>query len=188
MCTPQTLAASSAGLNVIGNFVNYFAIQSAHHAAVQAANLNYNMKAQQVEQQNVQLSQAQSEQSVTNAVKLAQNFGHIATSASALGLGSSSTQQMLNANRAGFNRTVGITDRNFDARRTALQTDLTGATIQRSTEISNAPHTNLGMLALGVAKSAVGGASDYAAMGGKFGMTPAGGSGQGYTGDGNGEW
>lgn len=170
-------AGANAGLGMVGNVVNYFAVQSAHHAAVQAANLNYNMKSQQVDQANVQLSQQQSENAVTNAVKYAQGFGRIATSASALGLGRSSTGQLLNANSAGYNRTTGIMDRNYDARRTSLQTELTGATIQRSTEISNAPHTNLGMLALGLAKSAAGGAADYAAMGGKFGLTPAGGNG-----------
>lgn len=161
-------------MSVIGNVVNYFAIQSAHHAAVQAANLNFNMKQQQADRENVQIGEQQTENNLTDAVKYAQNFGRIASSASALGLGVYSTRQLIGNNAAGFNRTLGINDRNADNARANLQTQLTGASIQRSTEISNAPHTNLGMLALSIGKSVTGGATTYADLGGKFGATPAG--------------
>lgn len=159
---------------MVGNVMNYFAIQSAHHAAVQAANLNYNMKAQAVGQKNVQLGEQETEANLTNAVRTAQGFGRIAASASSLGLGAFSTRQLVGNNAAGSNRSLGITTRNAAQARTALQTELTGASIQRSTEISNAPHTNLGMLALSLTKSAVGGATTYADLGGKFGSTPVG--------------
>jgi len=175
MCSPLlAVAGASAGLGVISNVVNYFAIQSAHHATVQAANLNYNMKAQAVDQKNVQLGEQETEANLTNAVRTAQGFGRIAVSATALGLGQYSTRQLIGNNAAGSNRSLGITTRNADQARTGFQTELTGASIQRSSEIANAPHTNLGMLALGIGKSLVGGAADYAALGGKVGMTPVG--------------
>lgn len=175
MCSPQALGGAQAGLGIIGNVMNYFSIQSAHHAAVQAANLNYNMKSQQVDQQNVQIGQQETEQNLTDAVKQAQTFGRIATSASALGLGQYSSRQLVGDEAAGYNRHLGLNTRNALQARQNLQTELTGASIQRSTEISNAPHTNLGVLALSIGKSAVGGASTYADLGGKYGMTPEGG-------------
>lgn len=186
MCSPQLAAAGGqAGMSMIGNVVNYFAIQSAHHAAVQAANLNFNMKAEQADKQNVQIGQQETEQNLTDAVKQAQSFGRIAVTASALGLGDYSTRQLTAATYAAHNRNLGINTRNADQARGNLQTELTGASIQRSTEISNAPHTNLGQLALSLGKSAAGGATTYADLGGKFGMTPAGGPGlPGGTGDG----
>lgn len=174
-------AASQTALSMVGNVVNYFGIQSAHHAAVQAANLNYNEKSAQADQQNVQLSEQETETNLSDAVKQAQGFGRIATSASALGLGAFSTHQLLSDNAAAYNRSIGITERNADQSRANLQTELTGASIQRSTEISNAPHTNLGMLALSLGKSAAAGATSYADLGGRFGVTPAGGSGSGLS-------
>lgn len=175
MCTPGAIGGAQAGLGIIGNVMNFLSIQSAHHAAVQAANLNFNQKSAQVDRENVQLGEQQTENNLTDAVKYAQNFGRIASSASELGLGAYSTRQLIGNNAAGFNRTLGINDRNAANARTNLQSQLTGASIQRSTEISNAPHTNLGVLALSIGKTVVGSASTYADLGGKFGATPVGG-------------
>lgn len=188
MCTPQAGGIAQGVVGVTTAFVNYFAIQSAHHAAVQAANLNYHAKAEQVERENVQLSEQQGQNNLSTAVQQAQAFGRIATSAGALGLGAYSSHQMFSADAAAYNRTLGITDKNYANKRTNLQAELEGAGVQRNVDISNAPHTNLGMLALGVAQGAVGGMNTYASMGGRYGVTPVGGGKTAYSGDGNGEF
>lgn len=175
MCLPlPALAAGAAtATSALSSVVNYFGTQSAHHAAVGAANLNYSMAEQQAGRQNVQLSEQASETSLTDAVQRAREFGQIATSAGDLGLGASSEHQLLSASAAGYNRTLGIEDTNVANQRANIQTNLTGASIQRSTAIASAPRTNLLKLGLDLVGAGSQGLGVYGALGGTVGIKPA---------------
>lgn len=168
------VGAITAGLGAASSLMGFFGAQSARSAAIKSANLNFAAKDEQAQRENVQLSGQQTEQSLTDAVSYAQSFGRIATSASALGLGQATTHQMISANAAGYNRTLGIQDRNFGTKRQNIQSELEGASLQRSSAIASAPKANLGSLALGLAGNALSGLTTYAALGGKFGVQPAG--------------
>lgn len=173
MCSPAIAGGLQAGVGVVSSIYNYFGTQAAHHSAVEAANLNYNMKAQQVGQENTQLSENQSQQSLADSVKYAQSFGQIANSASAMGLGASSEHGLLTSRAAGYNNLVGVEDTNLANKRQALGADLTGASIAKSEQIAQAPKENLFELGLNMASSAAGGAQLYGNLGGRFGLQPA---------------
>lgn len=171
---PLAAAAASSAASAGSAIMSYFGAQSAHHAAVQSANLNYNAKLEQSQRENVQLSEQEGQNNLTSAVQQAQAFGRIATSAASLGLGQYSTHQVLSADAATYNRTMGINDQNYDNKRVNLQTEMEGAGLQRNSEIAAAPRSNLGSLALGLIGSAGQGASTYAAVGGRFGVQGTG--------------
>jgi hypothetical protein len=175
MCVPLVAAAAlaSTAVGAASSIYGYFGAQAAHHSAVEAANLNFNMKSQQVGQENSQLSENQSQQSLTDSVRYAQSLGQIANSASAMGLGASSTHQLLSARTAGYNNLIGTEDTNLENKRNALGGDLTGASIQRSVQIAQAPKENLFQLGMGLVGNAAQGASMYGSLGGRFGISPA---------------
>lgn len=167
------VAAISGGIGALGSIATFLGTQSAHHAAVQTANLNYAAKDEQTQRENVQTSQQQTEQNLTDAVKQAQTFGQVATSASALGLGQFSSNQLLTTSAVAYNRTLGINAANYDNKRANIQTELQGASLKRSSDIAAAPKANLGTLALSLAGNALSSVSTYGALGGKFGVKPA---------------
>lgn len=192
MCAPLLLAAApaalsalggasgvgmaTAGLGAVSSIMGFFGQQAARSAAIKSANLNFAAKDEQAQRENAQLSEQQTEQSLTDAVSYAQSFGRIATSASAQGLGQYSSHQLISANAAGYNRTLGIKDKNYDNKRLGIATDLEGAHMQRSSAIAAAPKANLGSLAMSLAGNALQGVSTFAALGGKFGVPAAGGA------------
>lgn len=173
--SPSAIGAATAGVGALGSIAGFFGAQSAHHAAVQSANLNYAAEDQKAQLENSQLSSQQSEGALTDAVAEAQAQGRIAASASSLGLGVYSSHALFSEAAAGYNRTIGINDANYSNQRAGIQTDLEGASLRRSSAIAAAPRANLGTLALGLAGNVLQGASVFAAAGGKFGVAPAGG-------------
>lgn len=189
MCAPLLLAAIPAAISAVGgasgvaaittgvgalsSVMGFFGAQQAHHAAAVAADRNYAAADEKAQREGVLTSAQATETNLSDAVTYAQSFGRIATSAASLGLGQYSVSGALNANAAAGNRKIGIEDTNAATKRTQIQTDLEGASLQRSSALANAPRANLGSLALSLAGNALQGASTYASLGGKFGVAPA---------------
>lgn len=177
MCEPATLttlALVAGGASAAKTVMGFIGQQQAASANKKAANLNYNLKVEQASRQNAQLSEQQTQTALTDAVTIAQNFGRIATSASSLGLGRTTAHRLLGVAATGANRALAANEANYANKRVDLQTELTGASIQRSSQIASVPSPTYGELALNLIGDAADTASNYAALGGKFGVKAVG--------------
>lgn len=166
--TPGIIGAASAGLGAISAVASYAGGISAHDAAKKAANLNYSQKLGAINQSNVQLSQEQSEDTASGAIKQAQSFGRIAASASSLGLGASTMTPFLNAALAGDARNTAVDLLNITGKRNELGNERYSAALERKSAIDAVPRPGISSLFLGLGKSALEGASTFAQVGGKF--------------------
>lgn len=163
-----SIGAASAGLGAISAISSYVGGISAHDAAKKAANLNYSQKLGAINQSNVQLSQEQSEDTASGAIKQAQSFGRIAASASSLGLGASTMTPFLNAALAGDARNTAVDLLNITGKRNELGNERYSAALERKSAIDAVPRPGISSLFLGLGKSALEGASTFAQVGGKF--------------------
>lgn len=175
------IAGISTALSIGSSVASFVGGQAAAHNEIVSANRNYAAKFNQTQIEGSQVDQAQSEEDLTNAVKAAQSFGSIAASASSLGIGRTSLQQVLSADATGAGRNFAITQANYTAKREGVNTELYGAQLERQSQVEAArANRPSGLsLALGIAGAVAGGASQYMQLGGKFGgaPVPAGGGG-----------
>lgn len=156
MCPPVIAAATSA-LAIGGEVMNYVGQNQLYHANMTAANLNYAQAKETADQKYVQLDQAKSENAVDTAITAAQAGGAIAASASDQGLGNQSIVGAINAAQFGIGRQATTEDINDSNARQQVSRDLTGAEINRQSQIAQHPHGSPIALALGIGKGILSG-------------------------------
>lgn len=166
--TAGNIALVSSAISAAGATASFIGQQQQARAAKQAANENFSAKVGAVNSQALQLSQEASEDSVTGSIKMAQDFGRIAASASTLGLGKSTLAPFLGDTLAGDARDVGVAQLNIRGRRAALGDDLYGAQLARQSAIAGTPAPSPYSLALNIGKSGLDAGSLYGQVGGKF--------------------
>lgn len=148
----------------------YIGAQQAYSANRTAANENYANKMNADQAQNTQLSEQLSEDHVSNAIRSAQTYGRIA--ATSTGLGAASLMPALGAATMNVARSQSIEDMNTASKRQNIVASMTGAELERRSQINSMAKPNLVTLGLGLAKDATGGATSFGQMGGKFPMNP----------------
>ena len=163
-----TLGGITAGIGAVQAVASFAGGMSAHEQAVTAANVDYHAKMGAINAQNVQLSQEQSENTETGAIKMAQSFGRIAASATTLGLGKSTLAPYISGAQGGDARNTDIENLNIEGKRNQLGSDLYGAALQRKSTIDQTPSPGILSLVLGLGKAGLEGATTYANAGGKF--------------------
>lgn len=176
MCSPQIAGSAQGVLSMAQTITSFIGAQQAYSANRQAANLNFANKTNALNAENTQLSEQSSEDHVSNAIKSAQQYGRIASTAASLGLGLSTLSPYLGAAQANVGRTQAIEDLNTSAKRQNIVAQQTGAEQERVSTIISKAKPNLLNLALNLGTDAVGGTATFAQTGGKFGINPTSGA------------
>lgn len=172
MCDPTgglaTLTLLSTALGVGQAVTQYQGGVAAAEANAEAANVNFANQFNILEQKRVQVDAEASEAAFDSAIVTAQEGGRIGASAADRGLGSSSVIQSLNASLFGVGRGVTMEQANAQGQRNQIAAELTGANIERQSQINRVAKPTKGSLLLGLGGAALQGANTYTGLGGKL--------------------
>lgn len=168
MCDPVTLAVATFAVGAGQQITQYMGEQAAYKANKVAANLNYANQSDIIGQKKVQLDQEHSEKAVDTAIATVKAQGEVSASAATLGMSSASIVGALNADMFGIGRQFSTETANDQNQRLQLSNEQRGAAISRESQIMQVSKPGLLDLGLGIASSALKGASAYSTAGGKF--------------------
>lgn len=164
------LANLSGALSAIGTITSFVGESQAAAANKKAANQNFAAKTNALNTQNTQLSEQESEDHVSNAIKSAQQYGRISATAASLGMGQSTLSPYLAAAQGNVARGQAIEDINTNSKRQNIQAEQTGAELERQSTINSKPSPSPLNLALGLGKDVFSAGSLFGQLGGKFGV------------------
>lgn len=169
MCDPVTLAVTAVGVSAATTGLSFLGQQQAAKSNAQAANVTAANSYNDIGRRGVQIDQQNSENILSSLIDRTAAQGAISASASAMGTGVATTDQISNAAAFGAGRNASIDQLNSDNQRGQLTSDRTGVSLRRQSQINSVQGPSLIGLGFQLAGDTLKGASTYTSLGGKFG-------------------
>lgn len=171
MCAPAIpliIGGLTAAVGIGTAVASHIGQNKAAKANTAAANENFQARTEALSAQSVEVRNAAAEDSLSNAIDYARESGRISASAADMGLSGVSAFGLQQSSAFEAGRQQSVDDLNLTTQLRQLQRGVTGADIERKSQIASVPKGSATMLALGVAGGALSGASAYKSFGGRF--------------------
>ena len=172
MCDPVSLGLAFAAVGATSSVMGFVGQNQAASANRRAADLSYANTENQLALKGSQVDAQQSENTVQAAIARITGQGRISASASSMGSDAASATRGANAVDFGVGRGLSIENINSDSQRQAIGGEEANAFYAHQSQVNSVLPQSPIQLALGLAKSGLGGVSTFSQFGGTF---PSGG-------------
>jgi hypothetical protein len=168
VCDPLSLAAASTAVSGASSVMGFVGQGQAAAANARSANYAYAGTYDTEQQREAQIDQQQAGNTVQAAIDRTVAEGRVSASASSFGGDRQTAIGEVNSVANQNERALGTENINSENQRTQVATDLTGAELERQSQINRVQPESPLALGVGLAGDAAQGAATYSKLGGRF--------------------